>query len=142
MKILVAVDGSKPAIRAVKHAAKLAELMRLRAPALTLINVHDDVGLRLAKSFVGNQEVENYLLERSQVELKLARRWLDACGVKYKVAMCTGHVAQEIVRFAQKGKFDLVVLGSKGRGTLADLLLGSVAQRVLASASQPVLLVK
>jgi nucleotide-binding universal stress UspA family protein len=46
------------------------------------------------------------------------------------------------VSFADKGKYDMIVLGSKGRGAIADLLLGSVAQRVLAHASQPVLLVK
>ena len=142
MKILVAVDGSKPAIRAVKHAAKLVGLMRLKAPPLTLISVHDDAGLRHAKALVGNKEVASYLRERSEEELKPVRKWLDAAGVKYQVEIRTGHVAQEIVHFAEKGKFDLIVLGSKGRGAVADLLLGSVAQRVLAGASQPVVLVK
>lgn len=54
----------------------------------------------------------------------------------------TGHVAQEIVDCANAGKFDMIVLGSKGRSAVADLLLGSVAQRVLASAKQPVVIVK
>jgi nucleotide-binding universal stress UspA family protein len=54
----------------------------------------------------------------------------------------TGHVAQEIVACANDGKFDLIVMGSKGRSAFADLLLGSVAQRVLATAKQPVVLVK
>jgi nucleotide-binding universal stress UspA family protein len=53
-----------------------------------------------------------------------------------------GHVAEQIVRTANAGKFDLVVLGSKGRSGFSDLLLGSVAQRVASSASQPVVLVK
>ena len=39
-------------------------------------------------------------------------------------------------------KFDLIVLGAKGRGAIADLLLGSVAQRVLATAHAPVLLIR
>jgi len=54
----------------------------------------------------------------------------------------TGPIAPEIVACAKAGKFDLIVLGSKGRGAIADLLLGSVAQRVLATAAGPVLLVK
>jgi nucleotide-binding universal stress UspA family protein len=54
----------------------------------------------------------------------------------------TGHVAQEIVRCAKDGKFDLIALGTKGRGAIADLLIGSVAQRVLAMADLPVVLVK
>jgi nucleotide-binding universal stress UspA family protein len=54
----------------------------------------------------------------------------------------TGHIAQEIVKSAKEGKFDLVVLGSKGRSAIVDILVGSVAQRVLATALQPVVLVK
>jgi nucleotide-binding universal stress UspA family protein len=42
----------------------------------------------------------------------------------------------------QKGKYDMIVLGSKGRSAIADMLLGSVAQRVLTQAKQPVVLVK
>lgn len=54
----------------------------------------------------------------------------------------TGHVAAEIVALAKSGKYDLLVLGAKGRNPVADLVLGSVAQRVLATAPIPVLLVK
>jgi nucleotide-binding universal stress UspA family protein len=53
-----------------------------------------------------------------------------------------GHVAQEILATATKEKFDMIVMGAKGRGGMLDLLIGSVAQRVVSSAKQPVLLVK
>ena len=53
-----------------------------------------------------------------------------------------GHVGKEIVNCAKTGKFDLLVLGAKGRSAVADLLPGSVAQRVVATAQTPVLLVK
>jgi nucleotide-binding universal stress UspA family protein len=53
-----------------------------------------------------------------------------------------GKPAAEIVEAAQKGKYDLVVLGSKGRNAVSDLLLGSVAQRVMSLSKQSVLLVK
>ena len=52
------------------------------------------------------------------------------------------HVAQEIVALAKASKFELIVLGSKSRSAVAGILLGWVAQRVLATAAQPVLLVK
>jgi nucleotide-binding universal stress UspA family protein len=67
---------------------------------------------------------------------------LDASGIKHDMAIVIGNVSREIVSFADQGKYDMIVLGSKGRGAVADFLLGSVAQRVLAHASQPVLLVK
>ena len=141
MKILVAVDGSKPALNAVKYAAKLVGLLRASS-SVTLISVQDDTGLRHAKTFVGSAQVADYLREISDKELKPARKLLDVAGIKHDAEIRTGHVAQEIVDCAGSGKFDLVVLGAKGRGPFTDLLMGSVAQRVLAIAKQPVVLVK
>ena len=78
----------------------------------------------------------------SAKDLKSSRKVLDTANVKYNNAIVIGHVSEEIVKFAAAGKYDLIVMGSKGRSGLADLLIGSVAQRVLATAKQPVLLVK
>lgn len=142
MKILVATDGSKPALHAVKHAAKLVRQLSATSNSITLISVHDDAGLRHAKAFVGRDAVADYLRELSEKELQPARKLLDAAGIKHDMEVRTGHVAQEIVDCARSGKFDLIVLGAKGRGAIADLLLGSVAQRVLATAQIPVLLVR
>ena len=142
MKLLVATDGSKSALRAVKRAIELVEHSTARANSITLISVHDDAGIRHAKAFVGHSAVTDYLRELSDKELKPAIKALDASGVKHDMAILIGNVSREILSFADKGKYDMIVLGSKGRGAVADLLLGSVAQRVLAHASQPVLLVK
>jgi nucleotide-binding universal stress UspA family protein len=143
MKILLACDGSQPALNAVSTATHLFQQLRVpSAHSITLINVHDDVGLRHAKAMVGKGAVADYLREISEEELKSARALLDAAGVKHDMEIRTGHVAQEIVHCADEGSFDLIVLGAKGRGAVADLLLGSVAQRVLAMAKVPVMLVK
>lgn len=142
MKILVATDGSKQALHAVQYAADLVPQLRSATSTVTLISVHDDAGLRHAKAFVGSESVADYLRELSEKELAPAQKLLDAAGIKHDMEICTGPVAQSIVDAGSKGKFDLIVLGSKGRSAVADLLLGSVAQRVLATALQPVLLVK
>lgn len=141
MKILVAIDGSKHALRAVKYAAGLVAQLR-KPSSVTLVSVHDDTGLRHAKALVGSEQVADYLRELSDNELKPARKLLHKADVKHDAEIRRGHVAQEIVDCATAGKFDLVVLGSKGRSAFADLLVGSVAQRVLALAKQPVVLVK
>ena len=73
--------------------------------------------------------------------MKAPRKLLDSAGVNHDIQIRNGLVAQEIVRSAKAGKFDLIALGAKGRGTFADLLLGSVAQRVLTMAETPVVLV-
>lgn len=142
MKILVATDGSRPALRAVRYAAKLVGQLLSASSSITLVSVHDDVGLRHAKAFVGSDAVADYLRELSERELKPARKLLASAGVKHDMEVRIGHVAQEIVDCAKSGRFDLIVLGAKGRSAFADLLLGSVAQRVLATAETPVLLVK
>jgi nucleotide-binding universal stress UspA family protein len=121
---------------------QFVRLLRSATNPITLISVHDDIGLRSAKSFVGSANVADYLRELSEKELKPARKLLDAAGVKHNMVIRTGRVAQEIVACANEGKFDLIVMGAKGRSAIADLLLGSVAQRVLATAKQPVVLVK
>jgi nucleotide-binding universal stress UspA family protein len=142
MKILIAIDGSKPAERAVKYAIKLVGALRSPANVITLITVHDDVGLQHARAYVGKEAVADYLREVSEKELKTARKLLDAAGVKHDMVIQTGHVALAIVKFAKAGRFDMIVLGSKGRNAIVDLLLGSVAQRVMATADRPVLVVK
>ena len=142
MKILVATDGSKHALHAVEYAAKFVGILRSATNPITLISVHDDVGLRTAKSFVGSAKVADYLREMSEKELRPARKLLDNAGIKHNMLIRTGHIAREIVACANGGKFDLIVMGSKGRSAIADLFLGSVAQRVLATAKQPVILVK
>jgi nucleotide-binding universal stress UspA family protein len=142
MKILVATDGSKHALRAVKYAADLLATITDKTKSITLISVHDDAGLRHAKAFVGKEAVADYLRELSEKELKPAMKVLDAKGIKHDMVMLVGNASQEIVAQGQIGKYDLIVLGSKGRSAIADMLLGSVAQRVLTQAKQPVVLVK
>lgn len=142
MKILVASDGSKNALRAVKYAADLLKNSIDKTKSITLISVHDDAGLRHAKAFVGKEAVADYLRELSEKELKSAMKVLNEQGIKHDMVMLVGNVSQEIVAQGQKGKYDMIVLGSKGRSAIADMLLGSVAQRVLTQAKQPVVLVK
>jgi nucleotide-binding universal stress UspA family protein len=140
MKILVAVDGSKSSLNAVKYAVKLVSNLRSE-DRITLINVHDDQGLRHAQQFVGKEGIADYLREVSDKELKAALAVLVKAGVKHDSLIQTGHVAEVISNAANK-KFDMLVMGTKGRSGMVDLLVGSVAQRVMSTCNKPVLLVK
>jgi nucleotide-binding universal stress UspA family protein len=140
MKILVAVDGSKSSLNAVKYAVKLVSNLRSE-DRITLINVHDDQGLRHAQQFVGKEGIADYLREVSDKELKAALAVLVKAGVKHDSIIQTGHVAEVISNTANK-KFDMLVMGTKGRSGMVDLLVGSVAQRVMSTCNKPVLLVK
>ena len=141
MKILLPVDGSKSSVNAAKYVAKLVSSLRAKC-TVTLISVHDDVSLRHVRTFVAKNVVEDYLREVSEKELKTTRKVLDDAGVKHDMVIKQGNISKEILAIANKEKFDLIVMGYKGRSALRDLLIGSVAQRVLAMAKTPVLLVK
>lgn len=141
MKILLPTDGSKSSLNAAKYVAKMAK--NSRSPvSVTLISVHDDVGLGHVKQFVANDVVDDYLREVSEKELKSAQKILDAARVKHSMVIKRGHIAEEIIKQANKDKVDMIVMGAKGRTSFVDMLIGSVAQRISSSAKQPVLLVK
>ena len=141
MKILLATDGSKNALRAVRHAARLAGDLKSET-TVTLISVHDATALRHAQRFVGRKAVDDYLRDLSEADLTDARKVLDKAGVRHDMIIRTGHVSDEIASAATRGKFDMIVLGSKGRSAIRDLLVGSIAKRVSEIATVPVLLVK
>ena len=141
MKILLPIDGSKSSLNAAKYVAKTTK--NSRSPvSVTLVSVHDDIGLGHVKQFVAKSVVDDYLRDLSEKELKAAQKVLDAAGVKHNMAIKRGHVAEEIMALANKDKVDMIVMGAKGRGGFVDVLMGSVAQCISNSAKQPVLLIK
>lgn len=141
MKIFVAIDGSKNSLRGLKVAIKLAG--KLSEPShLILANAHDDMALRGASQFVGKQAVDRYLDDLAETELKSADEQARKSGVTFESRILRGRVAQTIAESADDSKCDLIVLGSKGRSALKDLMIGSVSQRVSSLAKTPVLLVK
>jgi nucleotide-binding universal stress UspA family protein len=141
MKILVAIDGSEHALRALSFAIDL--VARLKTPVeLILANAHDDVALRSAGQWVGKEAVDGYLADLSQAELRDAVAAARAAGVRFGTRALRGPVAQTLVDAAREADCGMIVLGSKGRTALKDLLIGSVAQRVASLADVPVTLVK
>jgi nucleotide-binding universal stress UspA family protein len=63
-------------------------------------------------------------------------------GIDAKTVWKSGHAGETIAKFADAGKFDLLVMGSHGHGTLVNLVMGSVATAVLSHCKVPVLLVR
>jgi nucleotide-binding universal stress UspA family protein len=141
MKILVAIDGSENSIRALNYAIALAGKMT-EPSSLVLVNAHDDISLRGASQFVGKEAVNDYLDDLSRSELAEAIALAEKSPLPFESTFARGQVAQAIVKVASERAVDLIVLGSKGRSALSDLLIGSVATRVIAMAETPVTLIK
>lgn len=136
--ILVPVDGSADAERALVHAIDLAESEHTR---LTLIAAPAEVP---ALGFLVAGEVTGELLEdaRSQAEAIL-RRARDRVpdGLPVATMLVDAPIQMAILRQIKNGHHDLVVMGSRGRGAVRSVLLGSVSHYVLHHSPVPILIV-
>ncbi len=141
MKILVAVDGSSCSVRAVQGMYSHAGWFR-EPPAITLMTVHPPLPTKRAAAWAGREAVEKYYREECETALAPARKMLDELGLSYDTVMKVGEVADEITKYAAKQGCDLIVMGTHGRTGIKNLVLGSVATKVLAASKVPVLLFK
>jgi nucleotide-binding universal stress UspA family protein len=140
MKILLAVDGS-PYTK--KMLAYLATHDGLFNPEhdYTVFTVQPILPPR-ARAAVGKEIVDNYYAEESEKVLAPVAKFLLRHGINAKSSWKVGHAGECIAKLADSGKFDLLVMGSHGHGTLVNLVMGSVATKVLAHCKVPVLLVR
>ena len=140
MRILLAVDGSEYTARMLDYLAAHKEWSQA-GHAFTVFTAVLPVPHRAA-AFAGPDLVHSYYDDEARVVLEPVRAALAAHDIEAVFAHKVGHAADEIAAFAQNGKFDLLVMGSRGQGALSNLVLGSVAMKVLARCAVPVLLVR
>ena len=140
MKILLAVDGS---VYTQKMLAYLGAHPELLAGELefTALTVQSPLPPR-ARAMVGKAEVEAYYAEEADKVLSAVNITMAQQNHKVKPASLVGNAGEEIAKFADAGGFDLLVMGSHGNNTLGNLVMGSVATKVLAACKVPVLLVR
>lgn len=136
-KILLATDGSLDAGEALAYARDLA----LRDGAQVIV-VH---AFEPVPSYLGDpwrdRSVARHVSAGQEVADNAAQS-LKGAGVDVIVEVLEGPPADAILKVADVRECDLIVMGSRGHGTLASLLLGSVSHRVLAHARAPVLIAK
>lgn len=136
-KILLATDGSSHSKEALKYARDLA----LRGDALVIV-VH---AFPATPTYLGEpwreQVISRDVLEGNRLANQAAETLREA-GVKVLVEVLEAPAADAILRVADVRQCDLIVMGSRGHGDLASLLLGSVSHRVLAHAHVPVMIVR
>jgi len=140
VKILVPIDGSECALRALQAAIKMAgqhddaELHLLNAP-LPILSGH-------AKMFLDKQVIQDYYAEEGEKALADARKVAEESGVRFVTAIKAGQSAQTIADYAKNQQCAHIVMGTRGLSAVPGMLLGSVANKVIHLASVPVTLVK
>jgi nucleotide-binding universal stress UspA family protein len=140
MKILLAVDGSAYTKKMLAYLATHDEFF---SPAhdYTLLTVQQPFPARV-KSAVGAEVTRTYHAEEAERVLAPAFKFLARHNLNPASTWKLGHPGETISKFAEAGKFDMVVMGSHGHGTLGNLVMGSVATQVLAHCTVPLLLVR
>ncbi len=140
MKVLLSHDGSECSDRAVRY---VANTLKKQVKDLRVTLVYVDIPmLDRVVAGLGEETVARIHRENCDFALKGARARLKRAGVTFSESRLIGNVANHIVDLAEKGKFDVIVMGSHGRTALKNLLLGSVTTQVMAQSKVPVLVVR
>jgi nucleotide-binding universal stress UspA family protein len=138
MKILVAVDGSKPSLKGVQLLVDHADWYRT-PPEVELVTVHLPVP---QVAHLNKAQVEKYYKEEGEAALAAATKMLEAAKIPHRPQVLVGQVAESIVEHARKTRCDLIYIGTRGMSALGKALVGSTATKVLHISETPVLLVK
>jgi nucleotide-binding universal stress UspA family protein len=137
--ILVPVDGSANSDRAVKHAISLARTVP--GTVLHLLNVQPSVG-SLVTMFVPKANVDAHHREEGEKALVSAVKICAEAGVKAVIHISVGRPGPVVGEFVKRLGCQSVVMGTRGHGGVTGVLLGSVAQDVIAHVNVPICLVK
>lgn len=140
MKILLATDGSPCSTRAARYLAKHLDLFGV-GPEILLLNADPPLMKRVAIE-LGPEDTAQYHLSNSEWAVKSARRVLTLAQIPFREILLIGEPGETIAKTAKNQRCDLIVMGSRGRGTIKALFLGSIVSKVLAQSTVPVLVVR
>jgi nucleotide-binding universal stress UspA family protein len=137
-RIAVGVDGSESSAAAVKWAVRLAKATGAQVIAVYAVDI---------PVYFPEPEELPFVLDdewRAGMKSEFEDRWckpLKVGGVRYRAIMEDGRAATVIAEVAEREKADVIVVGRRGRGGVAELLLGSTSHELVLHSRQPVLVV-
>jgi nucleotide-binding universal stress UspA family protein len=137
-RIAIGVDGSESSAAALKWAIKLAKGLGSQVIAVYAIEI---------PAYFPEPEELPFVLDqgwRDGLKSDFEERWckpLKVAGVRYRAVMEDGRAASVIADVADRENADMVVVGRRGRGGVAELLLGSTSHELVLHSRRPVLVV-
>jgi nucleotide-binding universal stress UspA family protein len=150
-KILVPLDGSEHSLKALDEASQIAKMSSAK---LTLIHVYSVqpimisepspsgylgppvfTGADVSRMIEAAEKFGNRILQDGEQRIR-------ATGVQVEKKLVEGHTVQEIVRAANDGNFDLIVIGARGLSHIKEMFLGGVTDAVIHHAHCAVLVIK
>jgi nucleotide-binding universal stress UspA family protein len=149
-KILVPIDGSKPAHNALVNALQMAKIHGSEVEILHVMTFTEDLPPEPKKSEKNDSPgwwIEDYVTRVRKKDEKMLNDAIEEAktvDLSDKVAskLLIGKPGDVIITEASQGGFDLIVIGNRGLGGFKELVLGSVSHQVVNESKIPVLVVK
>lgn len=139
MKLLVPVDGSASADHAIEYAIML--MQDYISAEIHIINVQPALSGDVT-TFIAAETIADYHREQGEKETASARALLDTAGYDYIEHIGIGSIAETIASYVREQGIDHIIMGSHGRGAIANALLGSIATKLIHLLDVPVTLIK
>ncbi|MDH3617961.1 MAG: universal stress protein [Nitrosopumilus sp.] len=135
-KILVPIDGSKNSFRGLDEAIIIARNCHAVISGLYVTSLSPPV------SAEQKEYIKNYLLKNANKFMRKAKKHSAQNGILFYEKIMYGEEGPRIVKFAHDKNFDLIVIGSRGMGSIKETFLGSTSNYVVHKSKIPVLIVK
>jgi nucleotide-binding universal stress UspA family protein len=139
-RMLIAVDGSESSDRAVSHLLKKLGWYKEKIE-VHVLNVQSALPSDVSR-FIAADQLKSFHHDQGASALASARAILDRAKVDYVTHIGVGEPAHVIVQYAKEKAIDQIVMGTRGLGTIAGLVMGSVTTKVVTLTEIPVLLIK
>jgi nucleotide-binding universal stress UspA family protein len=140
MKILLAADGSPYTKRMLAYVAAHEDWLGAHHRYVVVTAV-PGIPQRAAAA-LGRDIVKGYYEDEAEKVFKPIRTFFKGRGIEAEFVAKVGHAGDVIAKQASGGSFDLLMMGSHGHGSVANVVMGSVATKVIAHCKTPVLLVR
>jgi nucleotide-binding universal stress UspA family protein len=140
-KLLVPFDGSDNSMRALKYALALAKNQKSLKLHLLTVQPEPEIYGEI-QVYVTHERMEELQRKHSTDLLRPAITAAKRAGVSFTSEICVGDTAATIARRAEELGCDGIVMGTRGLGTIGNLVLGSVTTKVVHLSKLPVTLVK
>lgn len=134
-KILVPMDGSKNSFRGLDTAIYLARQCGATTTGLFVIPIYP-------RALVPITFERKYLLKSTNEFMSKAKNRCAQNGIVFNWKTKMGNEAAEIIEFSHENKYDIIIIGARGLGSVKETFLGSVSHAVVHKSKIPVLVIK
>ena len=135
--LLVPFDGSDSSKKALMRACELSKIDGGEITVLYVIPRYEEM-----VNFYKTEAITKSLFQEAEKIADAAKKLAAEQGVQIKAVVQEGHASEKIVEIADKFENDLIIMGTHGWRGMNKAIMGSTAERIIASAARPILIVR